>query len=83
MTDETAPRRLRSVEVIDNQQAALMAALTRRSGSESTVELTRNAKGDVQVAVKVSNENPLLASEDARAIFDGLCEAYPRDGGDV
>jgi len=55
MTDEaTAPRRLRAQDVIEQQQAALLAALTRSGEPYVTVEHTLNAKGDTQTSVKVS-----------------------------
>lgn len=55
MTDEaTAPRRLRAQDVIEQQQAALLAALTRSGEPYVTVEHALNAKGDTQTSVKVS-----------------------------
>lgn len=75
--DKDAPKRLRAGDVIDQQHAALMAALTKTSGQGATVELTRNAKGDVQIAVKVSDDDPKTAEHTARTIFDGLRNSYP------
>lgn len=75
-TDDT-PKRLRAADVIDAQQAALMAALTRTSGQGATVEITRNAKGDWQFAVKVSDDDPAQALTIAKAIAADLATVYP------
>lgn len=77
MTSEPTPKRLRAADVIDQQQAALMAALTRTSGQGATVEISRNAKGDYQFAVKVTDDDPAKALETAQAIAQALAAAYP------
>lgn len=74
--DDT-PKRLRAADVIDAQQAALMAALTRTSGQGATVEISRNAKGEYQFGVKVSDDNPTAALETAKALAVALEELYP------
>ncbi len=45
---------------------------------ESAVELTRNAKGDVQVGVTVRGHDAVTVEQTAGEIFDRLCTKYPR-----
>jgi hypothetical protein len=45
---------------------------------ESAVELTRNAKGDVQIGVTVRGHDAAAVEEEACAIFDRLVTKYPR-----
>ena len=71
------PKRLRAGEIIDQQHAALMAALTKTSGQGATVEISRNAKGDYQFAVKVSDDDPATALANAEKIAAALEEMYP------
>ena len=72
-------KRLGATEVADR----LLEALTHPGSSSGYVELTRNAKGNTQIAVKVpSGESEAIATTEeaepiARAIYDRLCEAYP------
>ena len=77
MTDD-APKRLRAVDVIENQQATIERLTTRRATEGASVELSRNAKGDVQFSVKVTDDDPDAAHAAAVAIFDALEEKYPR-----
>jgi hypothetical protein len=77
MTDREAPKRLRAGDVIDAQQAALMAALTKTSGQGAMVEISRNAKGDYQFGVKVSDDDPNKAFDIAHALAQELELAYP------
>lgn len=56
-----------------------MAYATRpTSPPESSCDLTRNAKGDVQVAVTVRGYDAAEVVAEARRLFDELCVAYPR-----
>lgn len=56
-----------------------MQALSRQpSQPESMVELSRNAKGDVQIVVTVRATDPGAAQSEAVAIFEQLREKYPR-----
>ena len=71
------PKRLRAADVLNAQQAALMAALTRTSGQGATVEIARNAKGEYQFSVKVSDDNPTAALETAKTIAEALEAVYP------
>lgn len=85
MTKQQAPeprRRHTLSDAYEQAQETIAALLTRtpRQPSES-VELTRNAKGDVQIAVSAgSHEGETLeeCAARARATFDTLCTAYPR-----
>lgn len=75
MTDEprlTPTQRLHEVT---------MQALSRSSAPTSSVELTRNAKGDTQIAVKVAAETVQQANDEAQRIYDGLCVLYPNGNG--
>lgn len=56
-----------------------MAALTRMpSPPEHAIELTRNAKGDVQISLTVRGHGLEAVLYDAQMAFDRLCEKYPR-----
>lgn len=58
-----------------------LALAQRSSPPQSKVELTRNAKGDVQISVEVGDTDPAKAQAQAVAIFTALCEQFPRDNG--
>jgi hypothetical protein len=55
-----------------------LALATRRSDPVSKVELSLNAKGDVQISVDVSDADPAAAAKQARDLFDVLRAHYPR-----
>jgi len=56
-----------------------MAALRRQPvQSEHTVDLTLNAKGDVQIAVAARGADLEAVAAEAVAVFDDLCKRYPR-----
>jgi hypothetical protein len=62
----------------EGSQAALMVALNGRgAGAESSVSLTRNAKGVVQIEVVARAQHIEHAENEASAIFNLLCERYP------
>lgn len=74
------PRRLTQGEIL----AALLERIVAGAGTEhSSVELTRNAKGDVQikVAVRTGESDEVLTAEHAaakaRSIYDALAAIYP------
>lgn len=82
------PRRHTLADAYRDTQAALVAALTRSSTEPSaSVELTRNAKGEVQFTVKVSagaNADPSdvnaatgRAYDEATQAFGALAALYP------
>lgn len=58
-----------------------LALATRRSDPVSKVELSLNAKGDVQIAVDVTDPDPKVAAEQASNLFDVLRAKYPRENG--
>ena len=58
-----------------------LALATRRSDPTSKVELSLNAKGDVQINVDVTDTDPGKAAQQARDIFDTLRSEYPRENG--
>ena len=60
--------------------------LARRTPESSSLELTRNAKGQVQIGITVRTGSPDVDSleqleQQATAMFDRLCNRYPFDGG--
>lgn len=58
-----------------------LEATAERPASESSVETSRNAKGDMQFTVKVYDSDPLAAEEACKAIANRLRATYPmRDG---
>jgi len=60
---------------------AWLEATQERPPSESSVETSRNAKGDMQFTVKVYDADPLAAEETCKAIANRLRATYPmRDG---
>ena len=56
-----------------------LALAQRRSDPVSKVEISLNAKGDVQIAVDVSDTDPAKAAEAAANLFDVLRAKYPRE----
>ena len=62
-------------------QLALQLASRQPSNPTSSVKLTRNASGNVQIDVDVTDRDPDVAAEKARELFDRLVEVYPRVNG--
>lgn len=62
-------------------EVALALASKRPSEPTSKVELTLNAKGDVQIAVDVTDADPKVATKKAAELFDVLRAKYPRENG--
>lgn len=62
---------------------ALALAQRPRSEPVSTVSLTLNAKGDVQITVDVDDPDPTAAAKVAQDVFDVLCAKYPRTNGNA
>lgn len=57
-----------------------LAALAKTRPESSSVELTRNAKGDTQIKVSVGSadgESIEATSERAQATYDALAKKYP------
>jgi hypothetical protein len=57
-----------------------LEATAERPASESSVETSRNAKGDMQFTVKVYDADPLEAKRLAVEIADSLRTMYPNGG---
>ena len=60
---------------------ALAMATRRPADPVSKVELSLNAKGDVQIAIDVSHTDPKVAAQQASDLFDVLRAKYPRENG--
>jgi hypothetical protein len=76
------PRRLRLADVIAEQRATITALLARGGGEHSSVVLTRNSKGDVQIEVTVRTDEYVVPTADAAyakaaELFDAADAAYP------
>lgn len=75
-----APKRKRPTLTDQLSQAHEMieALLLRKSGEPgATVEFSRNARGDTQIVVKVT-DHPEAAYVTALALYERACKAYPR-----
>lgn len=59
-------------------ELALRAAQRQPLVPEHSVDLTRNAKGDVQIALTVRGGDLAEVERSATASFERLCERYPR-----
>lgn len=74
------PRRLTQSQIIEAQ----IHALSRGSGDHSSVELSRNARGDTQIRVAVRTgesdevQTPRQAVEHAAQLYDELADRYPQ-----
>ena len=78
----TEPRRIRAADLIAEQRAIIHALLERGGGENSSVVLTRNAKGAVQIEVTVRTDAHLITTADlamakARELYDAAVAAYP------
>ena len=60
-----------------------LEAVQERTPPSSSVELSRNAKGDTQITVKVSDPDPLVAEKVAQEIFDRQRRMWPMLNGSV
>jgi len=90
-TDREAPKRLRAADVIETLETALHNVTNRPTAEPSaSVEITRNAKGEVQHAVKVYapasadseavQRATAMAYDQATAAFDALNTLHPFGG---
>lgn len=90
-TERETPKRLRAADVIDTLEQALHNVTNRPTGEPSaSVELTRNAKGEVQFSVKVyatAHADPeevqaatARAYDQATHAFDALATLHPFGG---
>lgn len=60
-----------------------LALATRRSDPTTKIELSLNAKGDVQISVDVTDVSPDAAARKAADLFDVLRGKYPRENGEA
>lgn len=73
------PESLESPRRVTVSQLALELASRKAAPPTSSVELSLNAKGDVQIRVDVTAADPDAAAAKARELFDVLYAAYPRE----
>jgi hypothetical protein len=59
-------------------ELALQAAQRQPVQAEHSLDLTRNAKGDIQIALTVRGADLDQVEAEAVASFDRLCDRYPR-----
>ena len=74
--DAPAERRLTPTERY--HELAMLVAARQPTVPEHSLELTRNAKGDVQIALTVRSGDLAALEADGTAAFDRLCTKYPR-----
>lgn len=84
MTSEptTPPQRIRAADLIAEQRSVIHALLERGGGENSSVTLTRNAKGETQIEVTVRTDAHLITTADlaaakAQELYDAAATAYP------
>lgn len=82
MAAATEPRRLTPTERLqladERMHEVTMASLARRpSEPESSVSLTRNAKGAVQIEVTVRGVDARACQQHATLLYEELALAYP------
>jgi hypothetical protein len=74
----TEPARRHTLTDAYNDALATIERLTTRHASTTaSAELTRNAKGETQVAVKATGETIAAAEAAAVDAYDRLCARYP------
>jgi hypothetical protein len=78
-----SPRRHTLTDAYNDAQATIERLLTRSASTTATAELTRNAKGETQVAVKATGATITEAEAEAMAAYDRLCSRYPTGTGFV
>jgi hypothetical protein len=59
-------------------EVALALATRKPSVPTSDIGLSLNAKGDVQIAVQITDPDPVKAQQLAEDVFDALLAKYPR-----
>lgn len=71
-------QRMAALEVAVGRLAAIAQQATE---PQSSVELSRNAKGETQITVKVYDADPDVASGTAQSLYDSLCRQYAPKAG--
>jgi hypothetical protein len=74
------PAKIRPLSATEVARAFIERA-TQQNEEHSSVELTRNAKGDTQVKVAVRDADPDAAAARARTLYEGLCAIFPMGSG--
>jgi hypothetical protein len=82
------PQRFNMRQVIADQKAMIQQLLSRGGGERSSVELTRNAKGETQISVTVRGDDESLTTADlvydkAVQLYDQACAKFPAGSGYV
>jgi hypothetical protein len=75
--DEPEPAR-RQTPTERYHELAMLVAARQPTVPEHALELTRNAKGDVQIALTVRSGDLDVLEANATAAFDRLCAKYQR-----
>ena len=75
-TEEVKPR-MNAATLALYQHEERMAQAARSSEPTVTVEFTRNAKGETQIAVKATGATLQEAEAEAVAAYERLCAKYP------
>lgn len=79
--DGPAPAERRQTPTERYHELAMLVAARQPTVPEHSLELTRNAKGDVQIALTVRGGDLDALEADGTAAFDRLCTKYPRGNG--
>lgn len=77
-TEEGEPQARRQTPSERYHQLALQAAQRQPLVPEHSLDLTRNAKGDVQIALTVRGGELAAVEQSATETFDRLCDRYAR-----
>ena len=77
----TAAEKANAARLRDLKHLAEVAIGRPLRGSESSVSVTRNAKGQWQFSVEISHADPNVAHEQACAVAEALAVRFPYDNG--
>jgi len=80
---ERAAERVRQGKRPSKADLEWLDAVREHAAPSSSVELSRNAKGDTQITVKVADPDPLAAEQTAQAIFERQRVLWPMGNGTV
>jgi len=87
-TERETPRRLRAADVIAEQRRVIELLTQRGGGENSSVTLSRNAKGETQIEVTVRTDSHNIptaeaARMEAARIYVALCTEFAAGSGRV
>jgi hypothetical protein len=80
---ERAAERVRQGKRPSKADLEWLEAVREHAAPSSSVELSRNAKGDTQITVKVADPDPLVAEAVAQAMFERQRALWPMSNGTV